>query len=303
MSGFRNNRPAGFNLNLAGRISNFFRSNNPLNRLIIINIGVYLSFLLLGAFAKLTHFLQATEGGNLDQFILDWFGTHSNITLLISRPWTILTSAFLHLEFSHIFFNMIMLWIGGKIFISFFSPKKIYVVYILGGIIGDIFFVLSYNIFPVFADVVQDAVAIGASAGVLAVLIAAAAKAPNYQLPIFFIGNVPLKWVAVILVILDVISIPSGNSGGHFAHLGGALLGFLYVYIPKWNRILKSKPRIKVKQTQGNRPKSDEQYNGERAAYRKKVDDILDKVAKSGYQSLSAEEKEFLFKTSNTKNW
>ena len=302
MNGFGYNRP-GLNLNLAGKISSFFRSNSPLNRLIIINIGVYLSLLLLGVLANLTHFLQATEGGNFDQFILDWLGVHSNTPLLASRPWTIITSIFLHLDFSHIFFNMLVLLIGGKIFLSFFSPKKIYTVYILGGIIGNIFFVLSYNIFPVFADVLPDAVAIGASGGVLAVLIATAAKAPNYQLPIIFIGNVPLKWVAVVLVILDVINIQSGNSGGHFAHLGGALFGFLYVYVPKWNRSLQSKPKIKVRKTEEHRPKSDEQYNAERAAYRKKVDAILDKVAKSGYQSLTAEEKEFLFKTSNTKNW
>ena len=300
MNGY--NRPR-INLNLADKISSFFRSNSPLNRLIIINIGVYVSFLLLGVFANLTNFLQAREGGDFEQFILDWLGVHADINLLASRPWTIITSIFLHLDLSHIFFNMLVLLIGGKIFLSFLSPKKIYTVYILGGIIGNIFFVISYNVFPVFADVLPDAVAIGASGGVLAVLIAAAAKAPNYPLPIVFIGNVPLKWIAAILVIVDIINIPSGNSGGHFAHLGGALFGFLYVYAPKWNHSLKSKPKIKVRKAESHRPKSDEQYNAERAAYRKKVDTILDKVAKSGYQSLSAEEKEFLFKTSNTKNW
>ncbi len=140
----------------------------------------------------------------------------------------------------------------------------------------------------------------------MAVLIAVATKAPNYQLPVMLIGNVPLKWIAIILVIIDVISIPTGNSRGHFAHLGGALFGFLYAYAPKWNfnpiNKYKSKPKVK-KQTQSSRPKSDEQYNKERTEYRKKVDEILDKIAQSGYQSLSAEEKEFLFKTSNKKNW
>lgn len=305
MSAFGSNRPR-LNLNLGQQISSFLKSNSPLNRLIIVNVGVYLVFILLGVVANLAHFLQASESGGFNQWVLDWLGTHSNVMLLVARPWTIITSIFLHLDFWHIFFNMLMLWIGGKIFLSFFPPKKIYAVYIWGGIIGNIFFVLSYNLFPVFSDVVQQAVAIGASGGVLAVLIAAAAKAPNYQLPIILIGNVSLKWVAIILVIIDVIGIPSGNSGGHFAHLGGALFGFLFVYIPKWNYSLKSKYKAnsKVKkQTQNSRPKSDEQYNAERAEHRKKVDEILDKVAQSGYQSLSAEEKEFLFKTSNKKNW
>jgi membrane associated rhomboid family serine protease len=305
MSAFGTNRPR-FNLNLGARISNFFRSNDPLNRLILVNVCVYLGFLLLGIVANLAHFLQAKEGGGFDQWVLDWFGVHSNWWLLITRPWTIVTSIFLHLDFWHIFFNMLMLWVGGKIFHSFFRPKQIYTVYILGGLIGNLFFVLSYNFFPIFADVVSQAVAIGASGGVLAVLIAAAAKAPNYQLRLILIGNVPLKWIAIVMVIIDVISIQSGNSGGHFAHLGGALFGFLYVYIPKWNHNLKSKhnskPKVK-KQTQNGRPKSDEQYNAERADHRKRVDEILDKVAKSGYQNLSAEEKEFLFKTSNKKNW
>ena len=304
MSGFTSNRPR-FNLNLGGRISNFFRSNNPLNRLIIINIGVYLAFLLLGIFANLANFLQVKESGGFDQWVLEWFGAHSNWWLLLTRPWTLISSIFLHLEFSHIFFNMLTLWIGGQIFLYYFSPKQIYTVYILGGIIGNIFFIGAYNIFPVFSDVVQQAVAIGASGGVLAVLVAAAAKAPNHPLPLIFIGNVSLKWIAIVLVIIDIISIPGGNSGGHFAHLGGALFGFLYVYIPKWNQSLKakSKHKTKAKPSKDSRPKSDEQYNAERAAHRKRVDEVLDKVAQSGYQNLSTEEKEFLFKTSNKKNW
>ncbi len=305
MNGFRYNRP-NLNLNLGTRISNFFRSNNPLNRLIIINIGVYLVFLLLGIFANLAHFLQAKEGGGFEQWALDWFGVHSGIMLLLTRPWTIITSIFLHLDFFHIFFNMLMLWVGGKIFLSVFPPKRIYTVYIWGGIVGNIFFILSYNLFPVFADVAQHAVAVGASGGVLAVLIAAAAKAPNYQLRLLLIGNISLKWIALLFVIIDVISIPSGNSGGHFAHLGGALFGFLYIYIPKLTSSISArrvrKPKSK-KAPKASRPKTDEQYNAERAAYRKKVDHILDKVAQSGYESLSKEEKEFLFKTSNKTNW
>ena len=304
MSGYRYNRP-NFNLNIGQLISNFFRNSNPLNRLIIINICIFIGLFFLKIFFNLTHFLQGTQGNGFEQLVFDWLGVHSDRWHLITRPWTFVTSIFLHVEFSHIFFNMITLWIGGQIFLYYFSPKQIYTVYILGGILGNIFFILSYNIFPVFSDVVQQAVAIGASGGVLAVLLASAAKAPNHTLPLILIGNVSLKWIAIFLVIIDIISISGGNSGGHFAHLGGALFGFLYVCVPKWNQGLKSRQQIRAKQSKskGSRPKSDEQYNAERTTHRKKVDEILDKVAQSGYKNLSAEEKEFLFKTSQKKNW
>lgn len=302
MSAFRGNRSM-FNLNLGKQISGFIKNNSPLHRLILANVGVYLAVLLLGLAVNLACFLQGKASENFGEWVLRWLSVPSNPWVLLTRPWTIITSIFLHADFWHIFFNMLMLWVGGKIFLYFFPKKKIYTVYIWGGIIGNIIFVLSYNLFPVFSDVVQQAIAMGASAGVLAVLIAACAKAPNYQLSLVLLGNVSLKWVAVAMVVIDIISIPGGNSGGHFAHLGGSLFGFLYVYIPKWNTLLKSSPSVKARPAKGSRPKSDEQYNAERAAYRKKVDEILDKVAQSGYQSLSTEEKEFLFKTSNRKNW
>jgi membrane associated rhomboid family serine protease len=258
----------------------------------------------LGIFFNLFRFLQAgDEIPYLEPFILDWFGGSSNFVVVLARPWTMITSLFIHFHFLHIAFNMIMLWFSGKIFLYFFSAKKIYAVYLLGGIAGHVFFILSAHLFPVFSLVEDSFTAIGASAGVLAILIAAASKAPNYQLRLFFIGNLSLKWIAIIFVIIDIVSLPYGNSGGHFAHLGGALFGFLYVYFPKLNQSLKRSRMQKVKPEKSSRPKTDEQYNAERTAYRKKVDAILDKIAKSGYQSLSEEEKEFLFQTSNKKNW
>jgi membrane associated rhomboid family serine protease len=222
---------------------------------------------------------------------------------MLVRPWTMITSIFLHVDFFHVFFNMIMLWFSGRIFLYFFSSKKIYTVYLWGGIIGNMLFILLYHLFPAFEFIKNSSVAIGASGGVLAVLIAVATKSPNYLLRLFIIGDIPLKWLALFFVIIDIISIPFGNSGGHFAHLGGALFGFLYVYTPKWKQSLRIPTIKKTKHHQYARPKTDEQYNAERTAYRKKVDDILDKVAKSGYENLTKEEKDFLFQTSNKKNW
>jgi membrane associated rhomboid family serine protease len=265
---------------------------------------VYLSIWGIRIFANLYLFLQGKiTDDTVDRFIQEWFGASSNYAILLTRPWTMITNIFLHLDFFHIFFNMIMLWFSGRIFLYFFSAKKIYTMYLLGGIIGNLLFILSYHFFPVFEFIKNSSIAIGASGGVLAILIAVAAKSPNYLLRFFIIGNIPLKWLAVFFVIIDIISIPYGNSGGHFAHLGGALFGFLYVYIPKWKQSLNMAKIRKPKPQQSARPKTDEQYNAERTAYRKKVDTILDKIAKSGYQSLTKEEKEFLFKTSNKKNW
>jgi membrane associated rhomboid family serine protease len=306
MNIFRNHHQGYPNFHFKDRVLNFFKSNNPLNRLIAVNIGIYVLILGINILMNLFRFLQGMSAdGSLDSFILEWFGVSSNVTTLLTRPWTMITSLFLHLDFFHIVFNMITLWFSGKIFLYFFPVKKIYAVYLLGGVMGNILFILSFHFFPVFASVSDSSVATGASGGVLAVLIAAASKSPNYLLRFFMLGNISLKWLAVFFLIVDIISIPRGNSGGHFAHLGGALLGFLYVYIPKWNQWIRLKA-TKIKKPKphpSSRPKTDEQYNAERAAYRKKVDGILDKISKSGYQSLSKEEKEFLFRTSNKKNW
>ena len=290
------------------RIIRFLRSNNPTNRLITINIGIYLLVLLLSLFSKTFLFLH--DGSDQDiagNFLSQWFGVSSNLETLITRPWTLITSIFLHLSFWHIFFNMIMLWVAGWIFSQFIPPKKIYTVYLLGGMVGNLLFILSFNYFPVFKYAVSHSVALGASGGVLAVLAAVATQVPNYPIRLLLIGEVRLKWLAIVLIILDIINIRSGNSGGHFAHLGGVMFGFLFVFIP----LLKSKirlPRPKKRKfnyhiNQDIRPKTDEQYNAEIAAYRKKVDTVLDKVAKSGYSSLSKAEKEFLFNTSNKKDW
>jgi membrane associated rhomboid family serine protease len=280
------------------------KSNSPLNKLIIVNIGIYLLILGIDILFNLFQPLQGKETVRLlESFILDWFGVSSNYLLLLTHPWTIVTNLFLHLNFFHIVFNMIMLWFSGKIFLYFFSAKKIYIVYLLGGVTGNILFILFYQLFPVSVFFQDSSVAIGASASILAVLAAVASKAPNHQLRISMIGNLSLKWIAIFFVIIDIVGISHGNSGGHFAHLGGILFGFLYVYIPKLNQSLNRSKIKRAKPPKTERPKTDDQYNAERAAYRKKVDSILDKIAKSGYQNLSAEEKEFLFKTSNKKNW
>ena len=297
------------NINIKDRIAYFVRSNNPTNRLIVINVCIYLLLLLLKILSMPLLFLHDSPGKEVvDSFILKWLGVSSNLELFFTRPWTLFTSIFLHLSILHILFNMIVLWVAGWIFSQFMAAKRIYEVYLLGGIVGNVLFILSYNYFPVFETTVAHSVALGASGGILAVLAAAATKVPNYPVRLFLLGEVRLKWIAIVLIILDFINIPHGNSGGHFAHLGGALYGFLFVFIPLLRQKMRASipqksPKYRKKPDSSFRPKTDEQYNAEIAEYRKQVDTILDKVAQSGYSSLSKEEKEFLFNTSKKKNW
>jgi len=298
----------GFNnptMNLGFKLKRFLQNPSSLNRLIIINIGVYIGILLIKILFNSIGFLFLKDSHfSFQAFVSTWLCVPADIPTLIYKPWTLLTSIFLHMDFFHILFNMIMLWFSGSIFLYYFKTKSLYTVYIIGGIIGNLLFILSYNYFPVFEAVTSHAVALGASGGVLAVLIAAATKAPNQQINLLFFGNMSLKWIAIVFVIMDIVSIPRGNSGGHFAHLGGALFGFLFAYFPKLSFLHKPvftfhKPKIKYTP---QRPKTDEQYNRERAEQRKRVDEILDKISKSGYQHLTKEEKDFLFNAGQKKN-
>jgi hypothetical protein len=220
---------------------------------------------------------------------------------------------FLHFDFFHIFFNMIVLYVGGRLFKDFLGEERLAGTYIIGGLMGALFFILSYNIFPVFSEWVSMSVAIGASASVLAIFVAVATYMPNYKLPIIIIGPIRLKYIALFFVIFDLISIDKANSGGHLAHLGGALWGFTYIALLKvgkdpgkwlstWIRALGSlfsrKPRMRVEYT-NQRPVSDDEYNKQRIERQKQLDEILDKISRHGYESLSKEEKEILFKMSN----
>ncbi len=287
------------------RLKAFFTSKHALNRLISINIAVYIFCLLIQLLSNVTDFLYADHTSSASSWIWNWLAVSSNWQQVLFKPWTLITSLFVHANFSHILFNMLTLYFAGTFFTRYFSDKQLYIVYFIGGIIGNILYILSYNYFPVFEAVRASSFAVGASGAIMAILVAIACKAPNDYVNLLFLGQIKLKWIAIFFVIIDILSIPHGNSGGHFAHLGGALFGCCYVLVP----YLKNTFTIYKRNTSytpppyQNRPKSDESYNAERAQYRKKVDEILDKIAKDGYQSLSKEEKEFLFNTSNKKNW
>lgn len=240
-------------------------------------------------------------------FVTRLFAVPSDISSLAEKPWSVFTYMFLQEEFWHLFFNMLMLYYGGKIFLQYFSQRQLLYTYILGGLFGAVFFVMAFNIFPVFENLKGNAFALGSSASVLSILVAAATYQPEYRLNLLLLGQVKMKWIAITFVLIDILTIPHGNSGGHIAHLGGALWGFLYVIMMKNNidlsSMFKRKTRIRVKsrntENYHQRAKTDEKYNAERAENQAEIDRILEKIAKNGYSSLNEKEKEFLFRQSN----
>lgn len=289
---------------LFAEIRHFFLKGSVLARLIGINVAV---FILISLF-RVFFFLWNIEGAG--DALTHWLGVSSNVHVVLHRPWTLITYMFLHLEFFHILFNMVVLYVGGRLFSDFIGADRLTATYLVGGLFGALFYVASFNIFPAFQDVRAYAVALGASASVLAVFIAIATYMPNYQLPLLLLGRIRLKYIALFFVILDVISIDKGNPGGHLAHLGGALWGFLYAsmlkkgkdpalvigfYLGKLGGIFRRKPRFTVEYNRERAP-TDEEYNRQRAEHRERIDHILDKISHSGYESLTKEEKDILFK-------
>ena len=290
----------------------FFFRRNILSRLILINVIVFI-------LANLYKFLFQVQPdisiiGNSSGFTA-WFAIPSNPLILLQKPWTILTYMFLHENFFHLFFNMLMLYFGGTLFMQFLDGKKLLITYIIGGITGAAFYVLAFNYFPVFSQVSKYSVALGASASVIAIIVAIAFYIPDYSIVLLLFGRIKLKYLALLLIVADLLMLDKENPGGHIAHLGGAVWGMAYVLSLKKNRdlysifnpvvnffknLFKPKPKLRVEYKKG-RPLTDDEYTKERADKQKKIDAILDKISKSGYESLSREEKDFLFSSTNKK--
>lgn len=306
-------------MDIVREIKQSFKEGSILTRIIYINLAIF----LIVNIAALFSFLGSTNGLYTSPLTKILSLPASGKALLL-QPWSIITYMFLHEGFLHILFNMLWLFWFGKIFLDYLSSQQFLSTYILGGITGGLVFMLAYNAFPVFAPYVEESMALGASASVLAVVTAISFYVPNHTLHLMFIGPVKLKYIALFSIALDIISIPSGNAGGHIAHLGGALYGYLFITQFKkgkniaggferfLNRLLSkfSKSKIHVsggrKKKPGNpfaykRPVSDMEYNARKAKEQEDIDKILEKIKKSGYDSLTKAEKEKLFKMSNKK--
>ena len=159
---------------------------------------------------------------------LNLFSVPSSFKALLLRPWTLITYMFVHKDIWHILFNMLWLYWFGRIFLEYLDQRKLVAVYLLGGISGALVYILSFNIFPAFAGVVSESVAIGASASVMAIVIAIAAYVPDYTVHLFLFGRIKIKYMALAIFVLTSIMDFSVNSGGKLAHIGGAFFGYFY---------------------------------------------------------------------------
>ncbi|GFD75417.1 rhomboid family intramembrane serine protease [Tenacibaculum sp. KUL113] len=282
-------------MNILENLKYRFKHAGIVEQLIYVNLAVFLLVFVTNTFGFL--FQSKTN------FLVEWLALPANFDDFILKPWTIITYGFLHTSFLHILLNLIALFYIGHLFQQYFTPKQLLTFYLLGTLFGGIVFVASYNFFPVFAEDIDINVLLGASAGISAIFIGIATYMPNYELKFPLIGFVKLWVLACIWIAIDVIQIPAGNAGGHLAHLGGALLGFFYVrsasnkeldIFKSINKLFSKKERkLKTVYKSGNKtPKP----NVDKTRNQEEVDAILDKISKSGYDTLSKSEKEFLFK-------
>lgn len=273
-----------------------------LTRLIVVNVLVFVVVLFINIFQFL---LQS----NFAHRILYWFTLPAFLPDLVTRPWTLITYMFLHEGVFHLIFNLLWLYFGGLIFLNFFSEKQLLGTYISGGLAGGVLYIISYNLFPVFETVLPAATNRGASAAVMAIIIAAATYAPGYPVRLFFVLEVKLWVVAVIAVLFDLAGIERSNAGGHIAHLGGAIFGYLMaksfdrgVDITHWIydfsdylQVLFGKKK-KLRKVYSKKGYTNVYSRYQHMSDQERLDQILDKISMSGYDSLSKEEKEFLFK-------
>lgn len=281
-------------MNSINHIKYRFQNAGIVEKLIYINVGVFLLVHLL----NVVGFLFQSE----TNILVKWLSLPDTFQEFIIKPWTLVSYGFLHTGFIHILSNLVALFFIGNLFRQYFTYKQLLNFYLLGTVFGGIIYLISYNSFPVFTQGKEQNVLLGASAGISAIFVGIATYIPNYEIKIPLIGFVKLWILAAIWVAMDVIQIPSGNAGGHLAHLGGTLFGFLYVKLlgnkdfdlrKQFEKVFKKNKKpfktvYKSKNKQKQQPSNKENQQ--------QVDIILDKISKSGYNALTKAEKEFLFK-------
>lgn len=270
-----------------------YNTGNIVEKLIYLNVALFICTLLISV-------LQGLYKGEMN-FIMEWFSLDNDINTLFRKPWSILSYGFLHAGFLHILMNMIVLYFIGNLFLEYFTEKQLLNFYILGTLFGGIFFLFSQNYFPLFEG--KSTVLVGASAGISAIFIGITTYIPNYQIKLRFIGFVKLWYLAAFWISLDILGLIGSNAGGHFAHLGGALFGFIYVSRASnkeisflnnlWGMFSSKNKKMKTVYKSSTKRKNNVNNTNSNQV---KIDAILDKISKSGYDTLTKEEKDFLFK-------
>ena len=295
-------------MSIIDEIKESFRKGTILHKLIYLNLGLFLAVQIVRIVLVLSD-----SDEQFDSFI-GYLAIPANLEVLARRPWTVLSYMFLHVDFIHILVNLLWLYWFGSVFTQLLGLKKLLSTYLLGGIAGGLLYVLFYNIFSVFDQVRDGSIAMGASASVIAVVVATATYNPDRRMHLVLIGPVKIVYIAIVMFIFTSLVDFSVNTGGKIAHIGGAIMGYIFAHyykqgkdiskgfdslldgMAKWFKPGKQKMKVSYK-----RPSDDIEYNREKVDEQKDIDKILDKISKAGYDSLSAKEKELLFKMSDKK--
>ncbi|MCE5205594.1 MAG: rhomboid family intramembrane serine protease [Porphyromonadaceae bacterium] len=286
-------------------LKNKYRTGDVMTKLIFINTAVFVILKIIGVIFTLFNI------SSLDLIV--FLGVPSHIPLLLSRLWTPITYMFVHEGFLHLLFNMLWLYWFGQIFLQYFSGRSLGSLYLLGGLAGALLYVVAFNTIPYYMDMGRGWM-IGASASVMAIVMGAAFYRPDVQLHLLFLGPVKIVYIAIFAFALDFLSLGNAtNPGGHVAHIGGALLGYLFamqykngrditLWMSKWidwfanlSKLRQKKSKMRVEHA---RSETDWDYNKRKHSEQEEIDAILDKLKQSGYSNLSADEKKKLFDAS-----
>jgi membrane associated rhomboid family serine protease len=293
----------------------FQRPNNEYVRLIVINVIVFVVFELIGVFTYFGNGREAIDVG------YTYFGMPSDLSELVYRLWTPFTYMFVHSGFWHILWNMVLLYWFGKILADYLGGPKVVNLYVLGGLMGALVYLVGFPLLNtlIYPDQEIRAILVGASGAVLAVVVGTATLMPNYAIFLLFLGPVRIKYIALVVSIMSIIGLRGDNMGGELAHLGGILMGVIYikqlqagndwgVWIQNTIRavegIFKPERKIKVthrkesKSSRGNRGPAPSRKTASSEASQEEIDAILDKISERGYESLTKEEKQKLFNAS-----
>ena len=281
----------------------FTRRDNALNQLLLVNIIVFVVLIMLLVVFKISH------NEHVYKTIVSYLALPSEPGTFLRRPWTIFTYFFTHEGWLHIIFNMLNLYWFGMLIREYLGSKKLLSLYVLGGLAGGVLYLLFYHLIPFFIQR-GSAEMIGASASVLAIIVAAATLLPNFAFHLLLLGPVKIKYIAAFLVLLSISGAVGSNAGGNVAHLGGALLGFVFIRQLQKGRdlgrpihsfwdfitnLFSRRPRMKVSY---KNPTTTTFNPANGKPSQQEIDLILDKISRSGYESLSKEEKQKLFRAS-----
>lgn len=301
-----------------GELKQFYRTGGMAVKLIFINVLVFLGISILEVIARL---LGGTSQNFITNLVVNVFTFHTDVKEFITHPWGLFTSIFTHFTFWHLLWNMLFLFISGRLFLTYFDQRRLLYTYILGGIFGGVLEIIAHLVFPGIAD--QSNLVVGASGSVMAIMVAIAFHAPKLEISLFGVFKLRFIFIVLAFILQDIFSLGMNDNVAHFAHIGGAILGLLSIqnvysnsniinithriddHIRKFFAVIFSPSKaakMKVKKggtTRSTQFKTDEDYNIEAKQKQERTDAILDKISKSGYDSLTKEEKNFLFNQSS----